>query len=393
MRSLIMVFGLVLMVFTGCSQRIASSPGSDTAFAVPSVRASVTFKMIYSFKSAPDGAMPEAGLTLFAGKFYGTTHSGGTGPHSDGTVFTVREDGDEHIIHNFRFAPDGSKPEGGLTNFNNLAFYGTTSVGGNKTFGIVYEIKPDGTERVVYNFRDDPDGANPIGNLTVLNGQLYGTTLAGGPAGVGVVFEVHADGKERVVYAFSGKPDGAYPHGGMAQLDGALYGTTEEGGTNNLGCVFKVKPDGTEKVLYSFRGAGSGDGSSPLAGLAAFNGLLYGVTKKGGANDVGTVFEVRDDGKERVIHSFNGSDGRFPYAGLTVLKDLLYGTTIGGGANGFGTVFEIRMDGAFRMLHDFTGPEGAKPEASLTVAGGNALIGTTGRGGEKNNGTVFLVRL
>jgi uncharacterized repeat protein (TIGR03803 family) len=393
MRPLAICVGVALSVLAACSHQTTSPPVSDTAYALPRAPAGMTFSTIYSFKGAPDGGIPEAGLTLFAGRFYGTTSAGGTGPHNDGTVFSVQEDGTEHVLHSFVFTPDGSVPEAGLANLNNVSLYGTTSIGGAKGDGIVYEVKSDGTERLVYSFKGGKnDGVNPVGDLTRLNGLLYGTTLFGGPDSKGVVFEVHTDGTERVVYAFTGTPDGDRPHGGMAHLNGALYGTTELGGANNRGCVFTVKPDGTEKVLYSFKGAGSSDGAAPLAGLTVSNGLLYGVTRSGGANDDGTVFEVHVDGTERVIHSFNGSDGRFPYAGLTVSKGLLYGTTIRGGANDYGTVFEVHTDGMFRVLHDFTGTDGAGPDASLLLAAGNAFLGTTRRGGTTNNGTVFLVK-
>lgn len=392
MRSLAIVFGAALSVAAGCSPQMGTQPASNPAVAAPRVRSGVTFSAIYNFKGAPDGSIPEAGLTLFAGKFYGTTTSGGTGKHSDGTIFDVKEDGTERVRHSFTYTPDGSKPASGLTNLNNVAMYGTTPVGGAKSVGIVYEFKSDGSYRVVHNFENGQDGATPEGDLTVLNNLLYGTTLFGGPSTDGVVFEVRTNGTERVVYAFKGKPDGERPHGGMVQLNGALYGTTELGGANNLGCVFKVKPDGTEKVIYSFKGVDSDDGSAPLAGLTVLNGALYGVTSKGGHKNDGTVFEVRDNGTERVIQGFNGTDGMFPYAGLTVLNGLLYGTTIRGGANDFGTVFELHTDGTFRMLHDFTGTEGAKPEGTLAVTAGNALIGTARRGGPTNDGTVFRLK-
>jgi uncharacterized repeat protein (TIGR03803 family) len=114
---------------------------------------------------------------------------------------------------------------------------------------------------------------------------------------------------------------------------------------------------------------------------------------EGGAHDGGTIFEVHEDGTERVVYSFKRSDGMFPYAGLTELRGLLYGTTIRGGANDFGTAFEVHPDGSYRVLHDFAGTDGSGPDGTLTVAAGNALIGTTRRGGTTNNGTVFLVSL
>lgn len=178
-------------------------------------------------------------------------------------------------------------------------------------------------------------------------------------------------------------------------MNGNLYGTTELGGANDVGCIFEVHPDGTERVLYSFKGAGSNDGAAPLAGLTLLNGLLYGVTSRGGPNDDGTIFEVHLDGTERVIYSFKGSDGMFPFAGLTALNGALYGTTIrGAGSNDAGNAFEAHTDGTLRVLHTFTGgADGRGPDASLTVAAGNALVGTTRRGGTTNNGTVFVIIL
>jgi uncharacterized repeat protein (TIGR03803 family) len=388
------LFVLSVACVAGCSQQPASSPARDAALAIPRTPAAVSFSTIYSFKGAPDGAGPEAGLNLFAGKFYGTTLVGGTG--QDGTLYDVDENGKEHVLHGFTGSPDGAFPEAALTNLNNSGLYGTTASGGDKSsFGTVYELQIDSsvaTYRAIYSFKKSPDGNHPFADLAVFGNSLFGTTLLGGTAGKGTVFEVHPDGTERVVYSFAGAPDGDGPTGGLADANGALYGTTEHGGANNFGCVFKVQTDGTERVIYSFKG-GSADGKSPIAGLTVANGLLYGVTSQGGTSDDGTIFELHEDGTERVVHSFSGSDGRFPYGPLTVLKGLLYGTTRDGGTNDLGTVFEVHPDGTFRSLHSFIGSDGSEPAGSLTVAAGNAFAGTTRKGGVDNHGTVFLVQL
>lgn len=392
-----MCFSALLLAGCGGANGVLSPTPTSVGAAIPARRHRARgFSTIYTFKGAPDGAIPEAGLTLFAGKFYGTTTSGGSDLPNFGTVYDVQLDGTEHVLHSFTNSPDGGSPEAGVANLNR-SLYGTTSVGGAHSAGTVYEMKTDGTERVLYSFKCAgtmcKDGANPEGDLAVLNEKLYGTTQLGGTNSDGIVFEVSTDGAERIVHSFTGAPDGDRPHGGLAQLNGSFYGTTELGGSNDSGCVFKVDPDGTESVLYGFKGAKNGDGSAPRAGLTVLNGLLYGVTSRGGAHDDGTVFEVHKDGTERVIYSFNGKDGMFPYAGLTVFKGLLYGTTIRGGENNFGTVFEVNPNGSYRVLHDFTGTDGAGPDATLTVVEGNALIGTTRRGGatDKNSGTVFVV--
>jgi uncharacterized repeat protein (TIGR03803 family) len=199
---------------------------------------------------------------------------------------------------------------------------------------MVFEIHQDGTERVVYSFSNKDDGAGPVASLTTLHGLLYGTAISGGePSGHGVVFELHADGTERTVHVFAGTPDGDSPTAELTLMDGAFYGTTTIGGSSSLGCVFEVKATGEEHVVYSFKGASSGDGSNPTAGLTVLNGLLYGVTSRGGANDAGIIFDVDKNGTEHVIHTFNGTDGNHPRTTLVVLNGLLYGTTTAGGAN------------------------------------------------------------
>ena len=98
----------------------------------------------------------------------------------------------------------------------------------------------------------------------------------------------------------------------------------------------------SERVLYSFKGDPD-DGAYPYAGLSNVKGTHYGTTYEGGANDYGTVLAITTSGTESVLHSFKGypHDGAYPYAGLINVKGRLYGTTYEGGANSLGTVFQI----------------------------------------------------
>jgi uncharacterized repeat protein (TIGR03803 family) len=127
-----------------------------------------------------------------------------------------------------------------------------------------------------------------------------------------------------------------------------------------------------------------------------------------GAADYGTVFEVSEAGKEKVVHSFAGfpSDGSNPYAGL--VRDSegnFYGTTAGGGSgpptncsvyglNGCGTVFEVTKKGTEILLYNFEALsplDAAIPYAGLVRDAGGNLYGTTNYGGADNAGTVFEV--
>ena len=172
------------------------------------------------------------------------------------------------------------------------------------------------------------------------------------------------------------------------------------------------------KSLYSFKG-GSKDGASPVAGLLAINGELYGTTEYGGSKGVsgscgnrgcGTVFKMDNSGKEKVLHYFEGPagrDGAFPVATLADMNGTLYGTTEYGGAcisscgssycnysSGYGspcgTIFAISKSGEETVLYSFRGsPDGANPAAGLMIVNG-LLYGTTKEGGEEF-GTVFKI--
>jgi uncharacterized repeat protein (TIGR03803 family) len=79
-----------------------------------------------------------------------------------------------------------------------------------------------------------------------------------------------------------------------------LFGTASAAGADYSGTVFKLMPplagqtSWTEAVLYNFQGREDGtDGEYPYGGLLRdAAGNLYGTTSRGGANGLGTVFEV-----------------------------------------------------------------------------------------------------
>ena len=116
-----------------------------------------------------------------------------------------------------------------------------------------------------------------------------------------------------LLYSFANGTDGGYPYGGLIQdAAGNLYGTTYYGGAYTYGTAFELST-GPETVLHSF-GNGSGDGSSPFAGLVSDkSGNFYGTTYSGGASGYGTVFELNAAGTETILHSFaGGADGKLP---------------------------------------------------------------------------------
>ena len=224
----------------------------------------------------------------------------------------------------------------------------------------------------------------------------------GGANNDGTVFElVNNSGTytPTTLLSFNGS-NGAVPVAGLiADANGDLFGTTAGGGANGDGTVFElVNHSGTYTLttLLSFNGS---NGAAPFAGLIAdANGDLFGTTSSGGANYVGTVFElVNNSGTytPTTLLSFNGSNGANPIAGLIAdANGDLFGTTTGGGANGDGTVFElVNNSGTYTptTLLSFNGSNGAHPWAGLIADANGDLFGTTLYGGANNDGTVFEI--
>ena len=171
--------------------------------------------------------------------------------------------------------------------------------------------------------------------------------------------------------------NGAVPYGSLiTDANGDLFSTTAEGGAYNGGVVFEITKTATgyastPTTLVSFNGA---NGGRPLGSLiAGANGDLFGTTGFGGPNNrQGTVFEIArtTTGYASVpttLVSFNGTNGSYLCGSLIAdASGDLFGTTMNGGANGVGTVFEIVKTAAGyasapTILVSFNGSNGAYP--------------------------------
>lgn len=200
----------------------------------------------------------------------------------------------------------------------------------------------------------------------------------------------------KVIHNFSGGAhDGANPYAEVRYDQGMLYGTTAKGGAQNTGLVFRIAPGGTETVLHTF--TGKADGNYPYGLTLNFStGDIYGVTGAGGffsdkcLGGCGVIYKLTAGGMFSVLHRFNGSDGDGPAGRL--LRDTmgnLYGVTTSGGSKGHGTVFKLTASGSFSVLYQFTGSMGGNPFAGLDRDSAGSLFGTASTGGAHGHGVVF----
>jgi uncharacterized repeat protein (TIGR03803 family) len=222
------------------------------------------------------------------------------------------------------------------------------------------------------------------------DGFLYGTTPSGGAQNGGSVFKIGTNGTGFILlYSFSGA-DGTSPQAPLIQgIDGSLYGTTSSGGTNSAGTIFRLSTDGTDfTVLHTFLTDGV-DGQAPTAPvLQGADGMLYGITSKGGAGKNGSVniFKMGTNGNGYGVINSHAKEPINGNSGLTLGPDgMLYGT-------GASYIFRLNTNGgAYNLLYYAGG--GPYPNGGPLVLGDGSLYGTTSSGGGSYpGGTIFKIR-
>jgi uncharacterized repeat protein (TIGR03803 family) len=247
---------------------------------------------LHSFTGGVDGLASYGDLLLDRwGNLFGATDNGGdtastfcgqtvanfTGLPGCGTIFEIHRDGKFDVLHTFEGADGGPYGDGWLARDRRGNIYGVTGNGGDLSecgygCGVVFRLRPNGEEKVLYSFTGGADGATPLASVVRdADGNLYGTAAYGGDltdspcaavGGCGVVFKVDPAGHETVLHTFKGGPDGASPSANLLLgEDGNLYGTTQFGGATDggnscsvpgaslpgCGVVFKITLRGSDR--------------------------------------------------------------------------------------------------------------------------------------------------
>jgi uncharacterized repeat protein (TIGR03803 family) len=342
------------------------------------------------------GATPYGSLIQDnAGNLYGATEYGG--PTNDGTVFELQQGSSTITMLAALNKTSGSNPDAGLFRDSGGNLFGTALNGGPSNHGSVFEVANNSGKITTLAPFLGVMGASPLGGLVQdSSGNLIGTASSGGPSGYGDIFEVQPGSGRITVLAGFNFSNGVYPYGSlMEDGSGNLFGTMEAGGSavGSKGTIFELpRGSGTVTTLANFNGT---NGAQPYDSLIEdSSGNLFGTTFAGGASNDGTVFELPSgSGTIITLANFNGTNGANPYAG--VIEDIsgnLYGTTYAGGANNLGTIFEVQNgSGRITTLVSFNRSNGANPYGGLIADSSGNLFGACD-GGPLGFGLVFELK-
>jgi gliding motility-associated-like protein len=301
------------------------------------------YTKIFDFNNLVTGANPDGSLISDGTFLYGMTKSGGANNY--GTIFKIRPDGTGFtVLLNFNGAGNGQQPYGDLI-YDGTFLYGMTFVGGVNNSGVIFKIRTDGTGYMkLYDFATGANGRLPRGNLLHDGTFLYGMTSFGGANNLGVIFKIRPDGTSYTKLLDFDGPNGARGHGYLISDGTTLYGLTPYGGSSNRGNIFKINPDGTGySNLHNFTSLSEYE---PFGSPTLEEGFLYGMTNRGGTHGGGTIFKISIDGSAYSnVYEFGQSptESMLPHNSLIIDDGYVYGFTRGGGVNGVGTIFKLAL--------------------------------------------------
>jgi uncharacterized repeat protein (TIGR03803 family) len=263
--------------------------------------------------------------------------------------------------------------------------YGTALNGGTFGSGVVYEISPKGTLKLLYSFNGNSslDAALPLNLARDREGNLYGDTEAISKGYVGDLFKLAPNGNG--TYSFSSlyvAPD--MPEQMVVDSAGDVY-WLNCGYNGSVTCdqntMLNKIVKGTNTTLYEFTSIGFFTSGNYIIDKS---GDIYGTEYGDDSTSFGLVYKWSPVSGYSVVHAFNGTDGYGPTGLRQDASGNVYGVTASGGTTGYGTVFKISPTGAFTTLYNFCSKANCAdvsyPFGPLTVDSSGNIFGVLNQG-------------
>ncbi len=329
---------------------------------------------------AVPGSSPLGGLSPNAGGgFIGTASDGG--PGNNGLIFAIDNAGNYSVRQRFTtdlgWAPSGAPS---LSAQGELIY--PLALGGSSGSGTIAQILDTGSTQLKATLSEEI-GSIPVGGFSSDNPLTIGITTKQGGTGRGGAFQVDAAGLATSLSSFTSTAGEVFS-GPLLKKGTDFYGVSQAGGLANKGTLFKIAADGTLSRVFSFSGTnGSRKGNQALAPLVLHpDGAIYGVTQRGGASDLGTLFKLAADGTFTTLVEFDANGPQLPSTGLTLGNDgKLYGGSAAGGSSDLGTLFSFDPSNNTLSTEASFDHSGHAPVGLLSLGSDDALYGIASQGG------------
>lgn len=288
----------------------------------------IDYKVHHEFDETYDGN-PHFGLTLFDNDLWGITRAE-PGSEQYGIIYKIDPGSSGFsLIHQLTEA-DGYFPNAGLTSFDGK-LWGTTFYGGNTNNGTIFTIENNGgsfAHKTVYHCLDNPNNPTyPSTKLEVVNDFLWGLSNGGGEKYEGTIYRINSVSEEvSIMYSFQSNnnlftnfyaaPDQLLNDGGN------LWGTKHEE-------VFKIETTNSFEynVVHNFFNP---NGGNPDFGYQKVGDRIWGIDAYGGSKNQGVIFSMYPDGSDRQVeYTFTPEEIFRPRGSLTPVGNEMFGITNG----------------------------------------------------------------
>lgn len=323
------------------------------------------YSNVYIFNNPLNGTKPYGSLIVAKdGNLYGMTSEGGANNY--GVIFQLNPaTGIYTKKHDFD-SVNGMTPYGSLCQASNGKLYGMTNKGGTYVTqfptanrGVLFEYDPttgsfSNKAELIKSKIGSPYGSF----IQAKDGLLYGLSSFGGVDATGALFSYDASASNlKLIGGFVAGSQfvGYEPNGDLIQASNNIfYGLSRYGEAIGSGGGVIFSYDATiivgksVKSLHKFSELmpGAIEGYDLVGSLIqASNGKLYGMTRMGGTNDIGTIFEFDlVTGKHKKLYDFDSvAEGFHPFGSLMQASNgKLYGLTTS--ENGQSKLFQFDLN-------------------------------------------------
>lgn len=217
--------------------------------------ASGTFNKMVDF-NMDQGNYPRGSLTKLGDVIYGAASSGGL--DNRGLLFSVNADGSDYSVL-FDFAgTDLTRPIGSLLEINSV-FYGLASHI-DTDYLVLHSIGVDGTNFQVIYESDGIDAGRYGLDLSTDGSYLYGLISQGGTEDFGVLFKIKPDGSDfSQLHDFS-YSTGVRPIAPIQIVDNTILISNSLGGESGLGGIISIGIEDAEcDIILDYGDIGSDD--------------------------------------------------------------------------------------------------------------------------------------